>query len=88
MISNFVGLHVFISKFATTASHFFRFADFCLFINSLVLSLKGAKAFLWKSCGLLRAQVKKPLLGVLSLEITFQSELQCSLGFVPMQLTR
>lgn len=47
MINDFVRLHVFVSKFLTTTSHFFHPADFCLFIlNSLVLSLEEAKAFL------------------------------------------
>lgn len=56
-------MYVYVSKFVTTAFHFFSLADFCLFIfNSLVLSLEEAEAFLWKSWSLLRAQDRKTVI--------------------------
>lgn len=50
-------MYTYVSKFVTTAFHFFSLAGFCLFMfNSLVLFLEEAKVFLWKSWSLLRAQ--------------------------------
>lgn len=66
MISSFVGLRGFVSKFLTTTFHFFHLAYLCLFIFN---ALEEAKAFLWKSWGLLGAQVKKSVVHVISSEL-------------------